>query len=92
MLISGEVKVMGQVWECPDLQAELNKLHNIQSDGIILFKSEINKSMDLSLITRPLVFDVTLGNKVVFSCNHLTNAYHIYNIIRKDLRGEIWNG
>lgn len=85
-------KDMGMVREYPDLQEELRKTCAIQPDGILLFRNEVNKSTDISVITTPLQFDVLLGKEKVYSFNELVNAYHVYEIIQADIKGNVWHG
>lgn len=82
---------MGKVSEYDDLCRELREIIG-SADNIDIFKTEINKRTDLTVSARPLCFDVTLGNDLIYSCNHLGNAHIIYDVIRADLKGEMWHG
>ena len=86
-----EKKEMGKVVEYEDLCRELREIIG-SADNIEIYKAEINKRTDLIVSARPLCFDVTLGNDLIYSCNHLGNAHIIYDVIRADLKGEMWNG
>jgi len=85
-------KEMGMVREYPDLQEELRRTCSIQPDGILLFRDEVNKSTDISVITTPLQFDVLLGKEKIYSFNELMNAYRVYEIIQSDIKGKVWHG
>lgn len=87
-----EQKEMGMVREYPDLQEELKKACDIQPDGIPLFRNELNKSTDVSVMAIPLQFDVLLGREKIYSFNELLNAYRVYEIIQADIKGEVWHG
>lgn len=87
----GEGEV-GMVREYPELQEELRRTCSIQPDGILLFRNEVNKSTDISVITTPLQFDVLLGKEKIYSFNELVNAYHLYEIIQADIKGKVWHG
>ena len=82
---------MGKVEECEDLCRELREILGC-ADNIDLFKTKVNKRTDLVLSARPLCFDVTIGTDLIYSCNHLGNAHTIYDVIRADLKGEMWHG
>lgn len=86
-----EKKEMGKVEEYEGLMKELMEIIEL-SDNIDIFKAEINKSTDLIVSARPLCFDVTIGKDLVYSCNQLENARTIFDVIRADLKGEVFHG
>ena len=82
---------MGKVFEHAELQEELDRLLE-HADGIQLFVTEVNKSTDLTVSARPLCYDVKIGKDLVYACNELENARLLFDVIRADLKGDIWNG
>lgn len=81
---------MGMVREYEDLQKEVNEM--TEGNGIQLLSTDINKSTELSVCARPLCYDVVLGNKCIVSLNCPENAIVIYQALRADFKGEVYNG
>lgn len=95
---SGREKEMGMVYQSDYMQAETEKMLeeaklNLKKAGAcVILSTEINATTDLSLCVLPLKFDIELGGKTVLSLDKIENAYLIYNVLRADFKGEIYNG
>lgn len=97
ILEKGVQEEMGMVREYKDMERELEEMKWLsegmaKDNGIALSATKVNQCTDLSLICRPITFDVVFGDKVIYACNELDNAYTIYDIIRSDIKGKVWHG
>lgn len=82
---------MGKVNEIEGMINDIHEAVTLASD-VPIFTTEINKSTDLVFAVRPFCFDIILGNDLVYSCNIRENALTIYNVIRADLKGNVYHG
>lgn len=86
-----EVKEMGMVYESEEMQREINDMLT-ETGSLQLFSTQVNATTALSVCARPLTYDVVLGGKNMVSLNNLENAVTIYNAMRADFKGEVYNG
>lgn len=82
---------MGKVSEYEDMQKEVEEMQKA-SENLQLLSTQINASTDLSVCVRPLCYDVVLGGKNIVSLNLPENAIAIYQAMRADYKGEVYNG
>lgn len=82
---------MGMVRESEEMQREIDEMPT-QAGNLQLLSTQINASTDLSVCVRPLCYDVVLGSKTIVSLNNQENAVVIYQAMRADFKGEVYNG
>lgn len=73
---------MGQVRE----YAGLEKVD--QNECIELLSTEINKTTVLTVSAVPVTYGVYINDDLIYSCNSLSNAQAIYDVIRADMAGK----
>lgn len=82
---------MDKIGEPEEMQRKVSEML-LNAGNIRLLSTEINASTDLEVYARPLTYDVVLGGKSIVSLNHPENAITIYQIMRADLKGEVYDG
>lgn len=86
-----EVKEMGMVYKSEEMQKEIDDMLT-ETGNLQLCSTQVNATTALSVCARPLTYDVVLGNKNMVSLNNLENAITIYQAMRSDFKGEVYNG
>lgn len=66
----------------------------VPEDGrICLAHTQAGQCVELGIYAVPGTYDVSInGDRLVYSCSELDNAVALYQIIRADMKGSIWNG
>lgn len=82
---------MGNVTEYKELMVDLENLRK-KADGIVLMSAGINRCTDLSVIVRPFTFDVFINDDLIYSFNDIENAKRVYDIVRADISGRVYDG
>lgn len=82
---------MVNVTEYKELMDDLQKFRK-ETDGIVLMSTGINCCTDLSVIVRPFTYDVFINDDLIYSFNHIENAKRVYDIVRADISGRVYDG
>lgn len=82
---------MGMVYQSEEMQEEVKEILK-KAGACVVLSTEVNATTDLSLCVLPLKFDIELGGKTILSLDKVENAYIIYNVLRADLKGEVYHG
>lgn len=77
---------MGMVYEYGNMKKP------VSGDTIELLSSELNSATDLSVCAVPVSYNVCINDDLVYACSCLGNAEKMYQIIRADMEGRVWEG
>lgn len=62
------------------------------NETITLLSTDVNSCTELSVSAVPVTYGVYINDDLVYSCNFLKNAETIYQAIRADMAGKVYEG